>query len=226
MKKFVLIFLLNFFLIPFVTLKAQLIYLSTIPPYTGGNGSGMVTFNVKAKTNTIEIKELYCSYYTTSSSTTTIWYRTDSINGSPAVSAANGWIVAGTATFTPSPNGYGTMAYIPVSNLSITIPAGAVYGIALTVTANITIAYTGIGSSPTSPWMIYDNNIYINMGPSVGWGGTISSPIQYRQFNGKIGYVIHYASTDASLSAIITPGDSACSGNQNVSVKLKNYGPN
>ena len=213
-----------FFLFILMTLlpglvSAQIQYLSTIPPYNGGNGSSMIAFNVKAKNAQIEIKELYCTFSSTASQTTTIYYKIDSINGSPTVTT---WTVAGTVTHSPTISGVGTMSLIPVPNLSIMIPAGAVYGIAISG-ANIT--YTGTGSAPTSPWVIDDANIYINMGTAVGWGGTATSPIQYRQFNGKIGYQLANQKTDAGLTAMGFPPDTICSGNQSVGVTLKNFGP-
>ncbi|MFO7723127.1 MAG: hypothetical protein R6V49_07885, partial [Bacteroidales bacterium] len=209
------------FLFNFTAVSQTLTYLSTIPPYAGGNGSAMITFNVKAK-QTIKIKEMYCSFSASTAQTTLIWYKTDSINGTPSVSTASGWIQAHSYYHTPAVSGNGTMVIISDTTLNIQIPAGAVYGFAISGTS---VRYSGTGSTPLTPWLFEDSNIYINTGPNVGYGGTLTSTIAYRHYNGKIGYVVVPQQTDVALEALQSPGDSVCSGSQPVVVTLKNNGP-
>ncbi len=214
-------FLLSLMLQATFELSGQFNYLSTIPPYNGGNGSGMVTFNVKAS-QPIRIREMHSCFSATTTQTTLIWYRTDSVNGTPAVSTANGWIQAHSYTHTPSVSGNGTMVIISDTSLNILIPAGATYGFAISSSASV--RYSNLSTS--LPYIISDSNLYINVGPGVGYGGTLTSPIADRAFNGKIGYVLAYQPTDAGVQEIQSPSDTICSGIQPVSVVIKNHGPN
>lgn len=201
----------------------QLSYLTTVPPYSGGNSSSLTTFNVKA-TRKIRVREVYNSFTSAASQTVTLWYKTDSLNGVPAVSTANGWIQAGVVTFTPTPTGAGNIALIPISGLNITIPAGATYAFAISTTGSIT--YTGTGTTSVSPWLMSDPNIYINMGGLVGYGGTIASPIAYRQFNGKLGYEIVPTGPDNAGAVSVTEPSNFCPGSYDVKAKIRNNGTN
>lgn len=200
---------------------AQINYLTTVPPFTGGNSSALVTFNVKA-TRKIKVKNVWCSFSSTASQSAIIWYKTDSINGTPAVSVANGWVQAGTATFTPSVAGAGNIVQIPVT-VNIEIPAGATYAMAISSNG---ITYSGTGTTSVAPWLFYDANIHINMGPLVGYGGTLTSTIQHRKFNGKLGYeIVSTAPNNASVAAITEP-TSFCPGTYDVKARIRNNGTN
>lgn len=204
------------------TAFSQLTYVTTAPPLVDNNGSSMVAFNVRAF-STIRIKELYCTFSSSASQTTTVWYKVDSINGSPSISTTNGWIIAGTATFTPTPSGTGTIALIPVTGLSIQIPSGSTYAIAI---SGASIRYAGTGSTPTSPSTFTTPSINLNMGASVGYGGTLASPIAFRQFCGKIGYeVVAQGPNNAGVVGITSP-TVFCAGLQTVKAKIANKGNN
>ena len=218
-KALALMMLLFFFIS--IETSGQLNYLSTIPPFNGGNGSSLITFNVKAE-KPIRIREMYCSFSSTTTQTTIIWYKTDSINGSPSVSTATGWIQAHQYYHTPATSGNGTMVIISDTSLNIEIPAGATYGFAI---SGSSVRYSGTGSTPLTPYLIADSNIYINTGPNVGYGGTLTSTIAYRHYNGQIGYELIPQETDAGLQALQSPGDTSCSGVQPVTVVLENLGP-
>ncbi len=215
--------LLWFGLLSSFSASAQLQYLTTVPPLAGGNGSSIAAFNVKAL-KTIRIREVYCTFSSTSSQTTLVWYKTDSLNASPSISAANGWVQASSYTHSPATTGIGTMVICSDTSLNILIPQGAVYAIAVT---GASITYSGSSSTaPTTPYIFSDTNLYMNMNSFCGWGGTISSPINYRSFNGKLGYQIVNLATDAGLQSFQEPSDTVCSGIQPVIVGLKNHGPN
>jgi len=64
-------------------------------------------------------------------STARLYYKTSAINGAPgAISAANGWVLAGTGTYTAVANTTTTTPQPMLSGLSVAIPPGATYGIA------------------------------------------------------------------------------------------------
>jgi len=201
---------------------SQLNYVTTIPPYNGGNGSSMVAFNVKAHVP-IRIREMHCSFTSATNQSTIIWYKTDSINGSPTVSTASGWIQASSYSHTPASFGDGTMVIISDTTLDILMPAGATYGFAI---SGSNVRYSGTGTTPLSPSLIGDSNLYINMGTNVGYGGTLTGTIAFRNYNGKIGYQLAYQPTDVAIESMVSPSDTVCSGVQPVQVMIKNNGPN
>jgi hypothetical protein len=200
----------------------QLNYVTTVPPYNGGNQSALVTFNVKAHV-AIRIREMYCSFSASTAQNTIIWYKTDSINGSPTVSTASGWIQASSYSHTPSSSVAGTIVLINDTTLNILIPAGATYGFAI---SSANVRYSGSGSAPITPSVIGDSNLYINMGTSVGYGGTLTAPIAFRHYNGQIGYQLDFQPTDVAIESMVSPSDTVCSGDQPVQVMIKNNGPN
>ncbi len=68
---------------------------------------------------------------TNGASIATLFYKTTAVNGAPgAINAANGWIVAGTGTYTAIANTTTTTPQAMLSGLSLVIPAGATYGLA------------------------------------------------------------------------------------------------
>lgn len=194
-----------------------------MPPLMGNNGSNGIGFNIKAL-NDIIIKEIWNSFASTSSYTVTVWYKTDSIFGQPAVSAGNGWLQMGTATFAPSASGYGTMVQIPAT-FNLNIPAGKTYGFFIDPGSS-TIEYTNGGTGVQD--LFADQNMYIFCGTNVGYGGPITGPTNYiREFNGKIGYVLgKKGANNASANLIANPAPPFCPGTQNVSVRIKNTGVN
>jgi len=68
---------------------------------------------------------------TSGASVATLFYKTTPVNGAPgAISAANGWNVAGTGNYTAIANTTTTTPQAMLSGLSLVIPAGATYGLA------------------------------------------------------------------------------------------------
>ncbi|MBL0054133.1 MAG: hypothetical protein IPP29_22950 [Bacteroidetes bacterium] len=102
------------------------------------------------------------------------------------VTTAPGWILIGSASCTVAgiaPN----LTLIPL-DLNITIPAGQTYAFAL---GGFSVAYTtGTTGCPT---MASDGNILIKE----GFGGTLTSTIGNRRFNGRVTY--DYGDPNAAL---------------------------
>lgn len=164
--------------------SAQVQYVSTVPTLNGGNSQSGITFNVKA-INQIAIKEIWCAFTNTGSTTVNVYYNPDSISGVPSITTANGWVNLGPVTFNVTSSSAGTAVLIPINNLNIQIAPGATYGFHISSSTNV--QYT-TGSS--GPFVFQDNNLKINTGNTVGYGGSPpSSSFHIRQFNGKIGYL-------------------------------------
>ena len=112
-----------------------------------------------------------------------MYYKTTGIAGAPgAISAANGWNQFGTGASTVTA---GTNNLL-ISGLSLVLPPGATYGIALDMTGATFPAYTnGTGTVQT-----YSNGgVDIITDGNIGWGG-VNAPaaptFNPRNFNGSI----------------------------------------
>ncbi|MFZ1453077.1 MAG: M36 family metallopeptidase, partial [Ferruginibacter sp.] len=109
-----------------------------IPPtsiqttFTNNNQFALVTSNFKNNNAfPVTITGIESIASTSGASTATLYYKTSAISGLPGViTAANGWIVAGTGTYTAIANTTTTVPQPMLSGLSLTIPGGATYGIA------------------------------------------------------------------------------------------------
>ncbi|MBK7559737.1 MAG: T9SS type A sorting domain-containing protein [Chitinophagaceae bacterium] len=100
--------------------------------FTNNNQFALVTTNFRnnnAFPVTISGFESIAS--TSGASVATLFYKTTPVNGAPgAISAANGWNVAGTGPYTAIANTTTTTPQPMLSGLSLVIPAGATYGLA------------------------------------------------------------------------------------------------
>lgn len=208
-----------------VAAKGQSRFLSTGPRpnalavSTSGN---FITFNVKAKRNII-IKELWAPFVNLSTSNYRIWYKTDSLNGTPSVSVANGWIPTTLSSFSPPMAGFGNLVRIPTT-LNINIPAGATYAFAIEANG---IMYINSGIPNLPPYIFQDFDAVINTGGQVGFGGSIVSPLANRKFCGKIGYdIVPLGMNNAAVEGIFKPDSMPSSGNYDVMAKIRNSGKN
>jgi subtilisin-like proprotein convertase family protein len=100
--------------------------------FANNNQFGLVTSNFKNNNAfPVTITGIESIASTAGASTATLYYKTTAINGAPgAISAANGWITAGTGTYTAIANTTTTTPQPMLSGLSLSIPAGATYGLA------------------------------------------------------------------------------------------------
>jgi subtilisin-like proprotein convertase family protein len=154
-------------------------------PLTGGNGNNMITFNV-ANNNPypMTVTGISSNTFGSGAITARAFYKVTPIAGNPGlISAANGWILFGTANSNAVAN---TLNAVLTGLSSLVIPANSTYGIALEITGATFAAYTN-GSATTS---VYSNNgCDLIVGGNVGWGGpaapgpTVNNP---REFNGTV----------------------------------------
>ena len=166
------------------SLSAPPVTIST--PMAGGNGNNMVFFNLN-NSNAVTYNLNAVSTNAFSGGvvpTVRLYVKNAPIAGNPgAITAANGWIVSGTATNV-------TVAAATLNNvltgLNIPIPAGATYGIGLEFIGGIVPAYTnGTGTIQTYT----SNGCSIITDGNVGWGGPVAPgpPANNpRNFNGRV----------------------------------------
>jgi PKD repeat protein len=192
---------------------AQNYTVSTYPTLSPNNGSGGIAFNVGA-VQEINILEIHNTFYSGSIGYT-IWYNTDSINGNPTISTANGWVVHQTGTVTGNNT---TPVTVTLTN-ALNIPAGETYGIFIEASGN-----TRYQTGTTGPWLFTDGNMYINTGPQVGYGGPAPNPSNHpRQFVGRIVYELAVLppGLDVEMASIDSPLTFGV-GNNDLVVTIKN----
>jgi photosystem II stability/assembly factor-like uncharacterized protein/subtilisin-like proprotein convertase family protein len=153
----------------------------------GGNGNNLVAFNV-VNNNTIPVtfSSISSNSFASGAVTARVFYKPGGIAGAPgAISAANGWTQFGTSNVTVTAN---TLNPI-IGGLTLTVPAGATFGIALDFTGATVPAYTN-GAATT---VTYSNGgCDIITGGNVGWGGPAAPGVPVnnpRNFNGSITFV-------------------------------------
>jgi subtilisin-like proprotein convertase family protein len=165
---------------------------TTTTPMAGGNGNFLVAFNVKNNnTYAITLTGVSSNVFTSGTNVTSrVFYKPSAIAGNPgAISAANGWNQFGTTTVPTATAG----ALNPViTGTTLSIPAGATYGIALDMsdpTATVFPAYTnGIGTLQTYS----SGGVDIITDGNVGWGGPAAPGIPAnnpRNFNGAVTFL-------------------------------------
>jgi subtilisin-like proprotein convertase family protein len=100
--------------------------------FTNNNQFALVTANFKNNNGfPVTITGFESIASTNGASIATLFFKTTPVNGAPgAISAANGWNVAGTGTYTAIANTTTTTPQAMLSGISLTIPAGATYGLA------------------------------------------------------------------------------------------------
>ncbi|MEO7306655.1 MAG: T9SS type A sorting domain-containing protein [Ferruginibacter sp.] len=168
-----------------VTVKNVISTTSTITtPTAGGNGNNLVAFNVKNNNPyAVTFSAISSNTFGSGAVVSRVFYKAAPIAGNPgAITVANGWNQFGTANNTVVANTLNPL----MSGLSLSIPAGATYGIALDMTGATFPAYTnGTGTivtySNAGCDLITDGN--------VGWGGPAApgTPANNpRNFNGSI----------------------------------------
>lgn len=160
---------------------------TTSPPLSTNNGQGGITFNV-ASTQAVVIDTIWCAFYGSGSMTVYVWYSQTAINGAPTVSTSNGWVLAGTATITPT-NTSSTNAQIqqiPV-DLNIPLAANAEYGFWVGNNNSGGVGYTTYASGNATTFT--DGTVTVTSGPNTGYGGNAPNPtFTPRQFNGRVVY--------------------------------------
>jgi hypothetical protein len=156
-------------------------------PMAGGNGNNLVAFNVRNNNAyPVPFSSISSNTFGSGAVTSRVFYKTTAIAGNPGpISVANGWnqFGAGASTVTAGTNN------LLISGLSLVLPAGATYGIALDMSGATFPAYT----NGTGTVVAYSNGgVDIITDGNVGWGGPIApgTPANNpRNFNGSVSFI-------------------------------------
>ncbi|RYE12497.1 MAG: hypothetical protein EOP51_31445, partial [Sphingobacteriales bacterium] len=181
--------------------------------FTNNNGSGMVTFNLQNNNGyDIIITEIGSITGASGLKTAEIYYKTSAINGTPgAITAANGWTLGATGSYTGVANTANTTAQAMITGMSLTIPAGQTYGMAFS-TASLRYSTLTAGTYTETA-----GGVSLITGTNIGWGGVVapgSPTLGPRGFIGYITFIPAVACTNPVTpgTASATPG-SVCTGN-------------
>uniref|UniRef100_UPI0031DB56C5 GEVED domain-containing protein n=1 Tax=Fluviicola sp. TaxID=1917219 RepID=UPI0031DB56C5 len=162
--------------------------------HVNNNGNGSVIFNVQ-NTNAFDIiiTGVQCHLGTTTTNSIQLLYRTTPFvdNAAPwdwgTVGAGqNGWISAATGTVSNSNTANGIVPTL--TNISLTIPAGATYQLGLSAT---TMQYSTL-TSGAGVNTFTGGGVNLLTGDGISWGGTVypSTPANYpRGFIGGITFI-------------------------------------
>ena len=155
-------------------------------PTAGGNGQALVTFNVQNNNvSPYTFTSITSRCMNSGAMNARIFYKISAIAGLPgAITAANGWIQFGAGASVSTAGGVHTL----LSGLSLVIPAGNTYGIALEglTTGNAAnIAYT----NGTTLVTYTNNGVSIITGGNAAYGGAAAPAapaFNPRNFNGTV----------------------------------------
>lgn len=187
--------------------------------HTNNNGNGSVTFNVQ-NTNSyaITITAINCHLGTITNNNLELLY-----NPTPYLdltapwsfgtigAGQNGWISAGTATVSSNTaNGVVTA----LSNLCLTIPAGATYQLGFSATTLQYMTLTNGGGANINTFSAGGVNLIT--GDGIGWGGPVypSTPANYpRGFIGGITFVQSVPGVAPDVPGLSVVNNTICAGN-------------
>jgi len=172
-------------------------------PMAGGNGNNLVAFNVRNNNGyPVTLNSISSNAFGSGAVVSRVFYKAAPIAGNPgAISAANGWNQFGTANNTVTANTLNQL----MTGLTLVIPPGTTYGIALDFTGATVPAYTnGTGTivaySTGGVDVITDGN--------VGWGGPAApgTPANNpRNFNGAVTFTASVTPcTSAPRTVVVT----------------------
>jgi len=187
--------------------------------HTNNNGNGSITFNVQ-NTNTfaITITGLSCHLGTSANNNLELLYNT-----TPVVDLAtpwsfgtigagqNGWVSAGTAIVNSNTSNGVVSA---LSNLCLTIPAGATYQLGFSATTLQYMTLTNGGGANINTFS--GGGVNLITGDGIGWGGPVypSTPANYpRGFIGGITFVPTSPGIAPSVPGLSVVNNTICSGN-------------
>ncbi len=207
------------FLLFSMAVSAQ-ISLKTVPPLTGGNGSGGTTFQLVVK-SPIKLDSIYAAFSNTP--TADIWYSATDTVGAPNITTTNGWTLLATVSFTGLSVGTTSpvIQRIPYAfNLVLTPGKYRFYVGCNTCSA----VYTTWAATNQSDFI--DPFVTIRTGTNYGYGGNVPNPINHpRQFNGGVVYSPFGSLNDAAVLSVDSP-KVFCAGNQNIYATIANFGGN
>ena len=204
------LFLVVIGLLTFINVGAQ----TTIATsgFTNNNGFGLVTFNFRNNNASAVIITDIASIVSTSGGVDVkAFFKPSAINGAPgAISSANGWTQFGSATITGVGTTTGTTPQPFMSGLTLLVPAGATYGIAVQAAdAGSATGCLRYSTVPAGTYTFSGGGCDVVTGTSIGYAGGLSpatpanSP---RGFLGSVGFV-----TAAACSGTPAPGNTVSS---------------
>ena len=160
--------------------------------FTNNNGSGMITFNFQNTNATdVIITEIASATGTTGANNATLWYKPTAINQTTmAVNTGTGWTQVATQPFTGVANTTTNIGQPMLTGLSLIVPAGATYGLCLSVTSSMRYSTITAGS-----YTFPGGGCNLITGTDIGFGGTLTSGINNRGFIGSVSFISGNACT-------------------------------
>lgn len=185
MKKF-LLFLLSLYSI--VALAQTTISTN----FTNNNGSSIVTFNFQNTNATdVIITEIASVTGTSVANSATLWYKPTAINQTTmAVNTGTGWTQVATQSFTGVANTTTNVGQPMLTGLNLIVPAGATYGLCLSLTSSLRYSTITAGS-----YTFTGGGCNLITGTDIGFGGTLTSGINNRGFIGSVSFISGSACT-------------------------------
>ena len=192
MKKQVRLWGLVVALFAFMGINAQTtLNTTTVSGFANNNGSGIVTFNFQNNNAyAIIITDIEGIVTSSGANTAELYLNTTPINGSPgAISAANGWTLAASQSFTGVGNTSSLTTQVFMSNISVTIPANTTYGMVVFATGQ---RYHTMVSPNIPLTTVSGGGCNILMGTNISYGGSTppgTPTFTPRGWMGKITFV-------------------------------------
>ncbi|MFN5652189.1 MAG: GEVED domain-containing protein, partial [Flavobacteriia bacterium] len=167
--------------------------------FTNNNGSSLITFNFQnTNANDVIITEIASVTSLTGANTATLWYKPTAINQTTmVVSTANGWTQVAAQPFTGIANTTTNIGQPMLTGLNLIIPAGATYGLALSLNGSLRYSTITAGSYTFS-----GGGCNLITGTDIGFGGTLTSGINNRGFLGSVSFISGTACTGAPNAGI------------------------
>src|SRR5690606_36529300 len=213
---------------------------TTTTSFSNNNGSGITTFNFE-NTNAypVVITDVSAVLRTSGSNTFYIWYNTTPVSGAPAgaISALPDWIAVDTNVMTSTSGSTSNQSEEPwFTGLNLIIPPNTVYGIAIggfngtNSTSSGSMGYYTIPSG-SGTIMFSGGGCNIIAGDNISYGATSYTATTYfhpRGFVGSLTFEQLAVPDNAGIDSLIAPDPSVafCSGYQDVTVRLRNFGLN
>ncbi len=175
---------------PYTATVNNMLSFSAVPatPMAGGNGNNLVSFNVKNNnTFPVTLAGISSNAFGSGAVAVRAFYKTTGNAGNPGpITAANGFTQFGSSNVNVTANTLNPV----LTGLTLTVPAGATYAIALDFTGATFPAYTN-GAATTVTYSA--NGCDIITGGNVGWGGPAApaTPVNNpRNFNGTVTFLV------------------------------------
>ncbi|NDE05054.1 MAG: hypothetical protein EB003_10455 [Flavobacteriia bacterium] len=146
----------------------------------------MITFNFQnTNTNDVIITDIASVTSLAGANTATLWYKPSAINQTTmVVSTANGWTQVAAQPFTGIANTTTNIGQPMLTGLNLIIPAGATYGLALSLNGSLRYSTITAGSYTFS-----GGGCNLITGTDIGFGGTLTSGINNRGFLGSVSFI-------------------------------------